>query len=481
MTWEMYTRTICLRSKNMSETNEPLSQSTANFPPVSHDEQRDGAEQRRAQYPYRFPRDSRRMGGKFGVDENARRLLRYFYLERRLGQALGSWTLTIPDFEVKLETGRHIFWHYDAARRLRERLFEQEMRLPQIDGFRDAEIDRFFDEMLSAEDTPELLVGIHQVVGKALALAYRHHCDDTCPITDTPTIRMFKQILLDYDPMLEWAHQALEAYIEGGISEQRLERWRWHVRNLLGSIGGVTGVESRNPEPAPLRIDTKPYQRGVIPCRDSRFDTFYHTGDYNVADGAPRYEAGTYEDTRLRFIRTQRDEVDAIEAFGTFLWDIRFKDFQAEYDLARITWDEARHTEIGHQSLLTSGYDPYEMPNRLTSSTCRGPMEPAYAMAEINLFGEIGVLKTIGQLINEARTRNDTLLAHISDYVQADERTHVRKGQHILKIMTNLGMQELELRTRELFTECLVNLGAVKLDGDIFTLDRHEIERLVGE
>lgn len=421
------------------------------------------------------------MGGKFSVDENARRLLRFFYLERRLGQGLGSWTLTIPDFEVKLETGRHLFWHYDAARRFRERLFEQEMRLPQIDAFRDPEIDRFLDELLSAEDTPELLVGIHLVVGRALEVAYRHHIDDTCPITDAPTIRLLKQILLDYEPMLEWAEQAVEAYVAGGVDAQRLEQWRWHIKNLLASIGGVTGADAPSAPPTPLRIDSKPYERGVVPCRDSRFDTFYHTGDYNIADGAPRYEVGSYEDTRLRFIRTQRDEVDAIEAFGTFLWDIRFKEFQAEYDLARITWDEARHTEIGHQSLLTAGYDPYEMPNRLTSSTCRGPMEPEFAMAEINLFGEIGVLKTIGQLISEARKRNDTLLAHISDFVQADERTHVRKGQHILKVMTHLGMQELELRTRELFTECLVNLGAVKPDGDLFTLDRHEIERLVGE
>ena len=44
-------------------------------------------------------------------------------------QALGAWTLSIPEFEVKLETGRHIFYHADAARLLRERLSEQEMRL----------------------------------------------------------------------------------------------------------------------------------------------------------------------------------------------------------------------------------------------------------------------------------------------------------------------------------------------------------------
>src|SRR5437667_337088 len=98
-------------------------------------------------------------------------------------------------------------------------------------------------------------------------------------------------------------------------------------------------------------------------------------------------------------MRTQRDEVDAIEAFGTFIWDIRFKDFQAEYNLARITWDEARHTEIGHRALMACGYDPFELKNRLTGSNCRGTMEPAFAIAEINLFGEVGVLNaTVGLL-----------------------------------------------------------------------------------
>ena len=38
----------------------------------------------------------------------------------------------------------------------------------------------------------------------------------------------------------------------------------------------------------------------------------------------------------------------------------------------------------------------------------------------------------------------------------------MRKGQHILKCMTDLDAKELELKTRELFTECLVSLGAVK-------------------
>src|SRR5688572_12597913 len=87
--------------------------------------QREAAAERRKSFPYRFPRDNRLLGGKFTVAENARRLQRFFYFERRLMQALGAWTLSIPEFEVKLETGRHIFYHADAARLLRERLSEQ--------------------------------------------------------------------------------------------------------------------------------------------------------------------------------------------------------------------------------------------------------------------------------------------------------------------------------------------------------------------
>ncbi len=461
-------------SEMPTRANTPL-------PAATRAEERTAATERRAAYPYKFPRDRRKLGGKFTVEENARRLQRFFYLERRLAQGLGSWALAIPDFEVKLETGRHLFWHADAARKFRERLTEQEKRPTTIDAFRDAEIDSFIDEMLSARDSPELLVGVHLVAGRALEVAYRHHIDDTCPVTDAPTIRVLRQILQDYEPMLAWTEDALAAYIEGGVDEARLEAWRWHLARLLGSIGGVTGADARTMRPANLRSEEKPYVRGTKPCRDSRFSTFMHTGDYNAADGERRFEDGSYDDQRLRFVRTQRDEVDAIEAFGTFLWDIRFKDFDAEYFLARITWDEARHTEIGHKTMLTIGYDPFELANRLTSSTCRGPMEPEFAMAEINLFGEIGVLKTIGSLIDEARLRDDSVIAHISDFIRADERTHVRKGQHILKVMTDLGMPELELRTRELFTECLVNLGALPKGGTFGTLTREDIERYIGE
>jgi hypothetical protein len=449
---------------------------------VSRPDELTAARERQRAYPYRFPRDKRQLGGKFTVAENQRRLLRYFYFERKLAHALGAWTLAIPEFEVKLETGRHIFWHADASRTLRERLIEQELNLAKVDAFRDGDIDRFFDELLLSADTPELLVAVHQVAGEALTTAYRHHIDDTDPVTDAPTIRALKRILVDYDVMLPWSDEAIAAYIEGGIEASRLAGWRWHLRRLLGSIGGVSGAETPNIEPADLRRATASFERVTYPARDSRFVTFDNTGDYDKADGSPRFEPNTYDFWRLVFLRTQRDEVDAIETFGTLLWDIRFTEYDSEYHLARITWDETRHTEIGHRALTAAGYDPWELPNRLTPSICRGDIEPEYSLAQINLFGEVGIMKTIGGLIERARERDDSLVAHIADFIRSDERTHVKKGQVILRGMTDASMQDLELKTRELFTECLVGLGAVAAEGEnIPILTREEIERLVGE
>ncbi len=205
--------------------------------PASRENERAAAAARRAAFPYAFPRDMRKLGGAFTVDENARRLSRFFALERSISHGLGSWTLAIPEFEVKVETGRHIFWHMEAARILRQRLNEQEQRIGQIDAFRDADIDRVIEEVLSAQDVPELLVGIHQVLGRALETAFRHHMAVTCPIADAPTIRALKQILLDYEGMLEWADAAITAYVQGGVDESRLEAWRFHLGQLLGSIG----------------------------------------------------------------------------------------------------------------------------------------------------------------------------------------------------------------------------------------------------
>jgi len=58
--------------------------------------------------------------------------------------------------------------------------------------------------VLVTESAAELLVGVHQVAGRALTIAYRHHIDVTDQVADVPTIRCLRRILVDYEPMLAW-------------------------------------------------------------------------------------------------------------------------------------------------------------------------------------------------------------------------------------------------------------------------------------
>src|SRR4029079_3898273 len=94
---------------------------------------------------------------------------------------------------------------------------EQWDRLADSGGFRDAAVDRFIDELLSAADSAELLVGVHQVAGEALRTAYHHHSEDTAPEAAAPTVRARRRILRDYEPMLTWAGGAVAAFEDGGV------------------------------------------------------------------------------------------------------------------------------------------------------------------------------------------------------------------------------------------------------------------------
>lgn len=111
-------------------------------------------------------------------------------------------------------------------------------------------------------------------------------------------------------------------------------------------------------------------------------------------------------------------------------------------------------------------------------------MDPLPAFVEINLFGEVSVLKNIGVWIGQAVEHHDALLMHAMDYVRADERTHVRKGRGVIKTMTDKTPKEIELATRKAFTACLLGLGAIEspqAGDESFVLSREQIEHLVGE
>lgn len=66
-----------MSSQDSPATSQPPIQAT--IPTVSFAHQRSAAEERKKSYPFRFPRDTRQLGGAFSVARNSKRLVRFFY------------------------------------------------------------------------------------------------------------------------------------------------------------------------------------------------------------------------------------------------------------------------------------------------------------------------------------------------------------------------------------------------------------------
>ena len=439
---------------------------------------------------YEFPKDLRRLGGDFTVDQNVKRLLRFFVFERNMLRAIAGWSMGTPEFEVKVEYGRHIYWHAEAGMKIRTRLTELRTAEETTDKFQDDGIAEFFNELINSETQAHFVAALYGVLLPAIRLAYVEHAAHTDQVADAPTIRMIRQILVDYDEMITWGKGAIEAYVRGGYDESGLHKWQYHIEKLLRSGGGITGGTHRATRPESLRSEGKPpFERSFIATRDPRFGTFEHTYEYQVADSSegttqskekPEYDS-VFDKVRLNLVRSQRDEIDAIETFCNVLYEIRDVPFGFDFDLARIIWDETRHTELGHKAMEALGHDPYDLLNRLLGIKVRTKMPALYSLAEINLFGEANIVQEVLRFSREAYENGDDLTGRMFDYVNADERTHLTKGVHWLKhVFGTDSVQEIEQKTKKVAVDRLLELGII--DHEVaLTISHRDLARIIGE
>src|SRR6266513_1693098 len=84
------------------------------------------------------PWDRRQLPGLFSVEESARRVGNYKWVEMRLFEALGGWVATVPEMDVKIRLGTHCYkhaWHSELWHKrlpeLREMMLQSVSRTPE--------------------------------------------------------------------------------------------------------------------------------------------------------------------------------------------------------------------------------------------------------------------------------------------------------------------------------------------------------------
>ena len=201
----------------------------------------------RARTPF-TPWDRRELPGRFTVEETARRVGHYKWVEMRLFEALGGWVATVPELDVKLKLGTHCYHHAWHAELWEKRLPElREMSTDRLTQPPNDELVAFIDAMTepeAPETTLEKLVGVYRVLLPHKIAAYTYHLNNTSQVTDAPTIRSINFLLQDeFDDWRE-GEMLIQSLIAGPDDVARAAAHQTKLETLMVAAGGVAGPGS---------------------------------------------------------------------------------------------------------------------------------------------------------------------------------------------------------------------------------------------
>jgi len=199
------------------------------------------------------PWDRRELPGAFSVEETARRVGHYKWVEMRLFEALGGWVATVPELDVKMRLGTHTYKHAWHADLWNKRLPElREMNTDRLTVPANEHVEAFFDAMTEPEgqdQTIEKLVGVYRVLIPHKIAAYTYHLNNTSTITDAPTIRSLKFILQDEFEDWRDGEMLIQSLLETEAEVQRAADHQVRLESLLLKAGGIAGPGSIGTQP----------------------------------------------------------------------------------------------------------------------------------------------------------------------------------------------------------------------------------------
>src|SRR6266436_328159 len=131
------------------------------------------------------------------VEECVRRHKRYHYAFKRLHEIFTARLTAEPIYELKMGFSLHAHLCAEYVSALRKRVGE--MREPPLglEAVPDANLAIFFDEILGAPTTEELVLGLYGMALPALKNSLERHVRDTNPLADQPSVRLCRFALLE--------------------------------------------------------------------------------------------------------------------------------------------------------------------------------------------------------------------------------------------------------------------------------------------
>jgi hypothetical protein len=363
------------------------------------------------------------------VDECVRRLKRYHYAFKRLHQVFTARITAEPIYELKMAFSLHAHYCAEHASALRQRVGE--MREPPLglEQVPHEALEIFFDEILGAPKTDELLMGLYEKALPALQAALERHMADTNPLVDAPSIRLCRFALLEIGDMIQFGRAAVEKLV-GAEKRAVFRPWLQLLDDCLVAAGGLPGVDTAAEKQLERQFSARPYKYDSVPKRDERFPDPYNMGvNAEVFLYDPKFPPRPK--TLMMFYKRLR-EVDVPEMMASIIAETPDKPWGYYRDMTRQLWDEARHAMMGEVGFAQLGLDwpKHVMVNFTWALALNTQLKPIERHAVL-YFIEQGLMPRNGKRFEweVAQQSGNPLSGLFQDYDWADEVLHARIGR----------------------------------------------------
>ena len=364
----------------------------------------------------------------YSVEACVARLKRHHYALRRLHGILTARLTAEPIYELKTAFSLHAHLCAEHVAAFRTRVGE--MREPPLglDAVPDPGLEIFFDEILAAPGTAELVAGLYEKAFPSLRAALEAHIAGTNILADHPTVRLCRFALLELGDIARFGDEAVARLVDA-VARERMSGWLGFLDSCLESAGGLDGSgEAAKAAPARHHSAT-PYAYDGKPGRDERFPDPYNRG--------VNAEAFIYDETMpagpkalMLFFRRIR-EIEIPEMMASVITETRGKPWDYYREMSRQLWDEARHSLMGEVGFASLGVDWRKaMINGTYALIMNAQLKPLERHGVL-YFVEQGLMARTGKRYEwEVALGSGSRLAGLfQDYDWADEVLHARIGR----------------------------------------------------
>jgi hypothetical protein len=359
------------------------------------------------------------------VEECVRRLKRFHYAFVRLYQILTARITAEPIYELKTAFSHHSYLCAEHVQALRTRVGEMRQPPLGLEQIPHPALEVFFDEILAAPSTEELLLSVYDISLRAVDAEIDQYTTDTHPLTDAPSKRVLRFAKLEVGDMLTFGEKAIAALV---TAERRAEIQPW-----FDYLAGLLALAASDSEASPERRYSKvPFQYDPIPKRDERFADPWNQGvNAEAFLYTPEFPAKA---KALMMLFKRLREIDVPEMMASILAQTPGKPWGYYRDMSRQLWDEARHAMMGEVGFVALGVDWTKARITFNWSYRLNTECTAIERHAVLFFIEQGLMPRTGKRyeFEVGQASGLPLIATLQDFDWADEVLHAQIGRQWL-------------------------------------------------